>query len=308
MLDYRRVGITVKSGLSYKNEAVLKIIGILEHAGVEIFIDNARMSDIPHASTHKAFVDVQEIDLLIVIGGDGTILRSVRELHDFTTPIFSINRGTVGFMAEAELAEADVLLPAILRGEGTVEQRSILRVVAMRGAEELYAGFCLNEAVIAQGTIARLVDLKTTVNDEPLTTFHADGLIIATPTGSTAYSLAAGGPIVHPTLNATILTPINPHSFSQKPVVIPSAHEITVEVIAQTKKFKDTEVVLTLDGQVYVSLQCGDTVRCCGCDQTVKFLRRKQDTFFGTLRRKLKWGEGMAQNDHIIPVLPCSDT
>ena len=293
MLRYKRVGITVKSGLSYKNEAVTKILSILDTLGAEVLIDEKRMSDVPKASTHKAFTDVKDIDLLLVIGGDGTILRAVRELKDFSTPIFSVNRGTVGFMAEAEFDEAETLLPKLLQGEGIVEERSIIMITAKRGDQELYSGFALNEAVIAQGTIARLVDLRATVNGEPLTTFNADGLIISTPTGSTAYSLAAGGPIVHPTLNATILTPINPHSFSQKPVVIPSSYEVSIEVLAETNKFKDTEVVLTLDGQMYVPLQNGDVVRCCGCEQTVKFLRRRQDTFFGTLRKKLKWGEGV---------------
>ena len=155
----------------------------------------------------------------------------------------------------------------------------------------IYSGYALNEAVVAQGTIARLVDLKTEVNGEDLTTFHADGLIIATPTGSTAYSLAAGGPIVHPAQLATILTPINPHSFSQKPIVLPSSDEIKVTVLTKENKFKDAEVILTLDGQVYVPLKNGDVIHASGCKTTVQFLRRKQDTFFGTLRTKLKWGE-----------------
>ena len=155
------------------------------------------------------------------------------------------------------------------------------------------SGFALNEAVIAQGTIARLVDLQTTVNDEPLTTFHADGLIIATPTGSTAYNLSAGGPIVHPTLDAMILTPINPHSFSQKPVVIRSDGQVQITIQTTKKKYDDTEVVLTLDGQVYIGLEGGDIITITQDKRSVKFVRRAQDTFFGTLREKLKWGESV---------------
>jgi NAD+ kinase len=161
----------------------------------------------------------------------------------------------------------------------------------MRGDEELLSGFALNEAVIAQGTIARLVDLKTTVNDEPLTTFHADGLIIATPTGSTAYNLSSGGPIVHPTLDAMILTPISPHSFTQKPVVIRSDARVEIKVLTKLSKYKDTDVVLTLDGQIYVRVQEDDRITVTEDKRTVKFLRRERDTFFGTLREKLKWGE-----------------
>lgn len=291
MLKYKRIGVTVKSGLSYKNEAVTKILSILDSLGAEVLIDEDRMSDLPEARTHAAYEDGSDIDLLVVIGGDGTILRAVRELRDFNTPIFSVNRGTVGFLAEAELDEAEELIPSVFNGDGVIEERSIINVQGIRDGKEFVSGFSLNEAVIAQGTIARLVDLQTKINGEVLTTFNADGLIVSTPTGSTAYSLAAGGPIVHPTLKATILTPINPHSFGQKPIVIPSENEVEIIVSAPTDKFKDTEVVLTMDGQKYVPLQDGDSIRCCGCEHTVKFLRRSQDTFFHTLRKKLHWGE-----------------
>jgi NAD+ kinase len=291
MLNYKRVGITVKSGLTYKNESVTKVIDILTGLGADIFIDPTRCSDVECMGGFKPYNSEDAIDLLVVIGGDGTILRAIRDMKTFSTPILSVNRGTVGFLAETELDEAEVIIPKLLTGEGEIEDRSVLSVTATRGSEEVFSGFALNEAVIAQGTIARLVDLRTQVNGEDLTSFHADGLIISTPTGSTAYSLAAGGPIVHPTLSATILTPINPHSFSQKPVVIPSHQEVTVEVMTKSNKFQDTEVVLTVDGQVYVPLQNGDIVKACACGDTVQFLRRKQDTFFGTLRTKLKWGE-----------------
>ncbi|HLD32766.1 MAG TPA: NAD(+)/NADH kinase [Candidatus Peribacteraceae bacterium] len=292
-MKYKRVGVTVKSGLSYKHEAVERVIKILKNMGIEVLVDAKRIEEVKSASHLKPYKKAEDLDLLIVIGGDGTILRAVRELETFSTPILSINRGTVGFLAETELEEAERLLPALMNGEGTIEQRDVLVVRALRDGKELYNGFALNEAVIAQGTIARLVDLRTYVNEELLTSFHADGLIISTPTGSTAYSLAAGGPIVHPFLSATILTPINPHSFSQKPVVFPSNQEVKVEVLTKANKFQDTEVVLTLDGQIYISLKDGDIVIACACGETVQFLRRKQDTFFGRLREKLKWGERM---------------
>jgi len=293
-MKYKRVGITVKSGLEDKDGAVEKVIEILRKIGVkEICIDSKRTEGLECAKDLVPFESEKDIDLLVVIGGDGTILRAVRELNTFSTPILSVNRGTVGFLAETELEEAEELFPQLLNGEGVLEKRDILAISAHRDGKELHSGFALNEAVIAQGTIARLVDLDTFVNGESLTSFHSDGLIISTPTGSTAYSLASGGPIVHPQLSATILTPINPHSFSQKPVVIPSQQEVEVKVCTKPNKFQDAEVVLTLDGQVYIPLKNKDVVKACACGDTVKFLRRKQDTFFGTLREKLKWGERM---------------
>ncbi|MDA0376258.1 MAG: NAD(+)/NADH kinase [bacterium] len=293
MITYKRIGITVKSGLEDKCQSVDEIVHIVEQSGAEVFMDPKRIGGADCALDLPEYSSEDEIDLLLVIGGDGTILRAVRELSDCRIPILSINRGRVGFLAEIEFDDAKDLLPRFLTGEGVIDERKLLNVRAMRGNTEVISGFALNEAVIAQGTIARLVDLQTSVNNEPLTTFHADGLIIATPTGSTAYNLSSGGPIVHPTLDAMILTPISPHSFSQKPVVIRSDAKVEITVKTKQKKYKDTEVVLTLDGQVYVGLEGEDVITVTQDARSIKFLRRSQDTFFGTLRDKLKWGESV---------------
>ncbi|MBI2117554.1 NAD(+)/NADH kinase [Candidatus Peregrinibacteria bacterium] len=290
MLVYSRIGVTVKSTLDAKDKTVKRILQILREEGAEIFLDVSRMRGLPCVCDYAAFQEGVPIDLLVVIGGDGTILRAVRELRDFRVPIISVNRGAVGFLAETRLEEADTLVRQLLRGEGVMDERSLLHVQVIRNEMSAFQGSVLNEAVIAQGAIARLMDLRTSINGEPLATFHADGLIIATPTGSTAYSLAAGGPIVHPRLHAIILTPLNPHSFSQKPIVVPGASRIEVEVLTQENKFMDHQVSLTLDGQTYVSLHRGDLVRVCMSGETVRFLRRKDDTFFSTLRAKLQWG------------------
>ena len=289
MTQYKTIGLTIKSGLEYTNEAIVTICSVLDALGVEVLLDPKRSDVMQVDTTVQTYTSMADIDLLLVVGGDGTVLRAVREMDNFNVPLLSINRGTIGFLAEIEYDELQDVFPKVLQGDGVLEKRNILRITVERDGQEVQKGFALNEAVIAQGTIARLVDLRTTVNSEDLTTFHADGLIVSTPTGSTAYSLAAGGPIVHPTMQSTILTPINPHSFSQKPIVVPSDYAIGVQVVTKPNKFKDTEVVLTLDGQVYVPLQ--DTIHICGCDDTVQFLRRKEDTFFQTIRQKLKWGE-----------------
>ena len=288
---YKRVGVTVKSGFTEKNEAVSQVLSILRDEGCTILFDPKRIEDTECAKDLEPFSHEDDIDLLLVIGGDGTILRSIREMQNFTTPVLSVNRGRVGFLAETNIEEVDELLPKFLRGEGAIDTRSLVSVRVLRSDKELFSGFALNEAVIAQGVIARIVDLNTRVNGEPLTKFHADGLIVSTPTGSTAYSLAAGGPIVHPGLGAVILTPINPHSFSQKPIVVPGKSTTEVEVCTRARKFEDFEVVLTLDGQVSVQLQRGDIVQLVMGEKTISFLRRNEDTFFHTLREKLKWGE-----------------
>lgn len=292
MKKYRRIGLTVKSGFDHKDEAVARILKILCALKCTIAVDPTRLRDLPCTQKCTSMDPKHKIDLMLVIGGDGTVLRTVREIQDFSVPILSINRGTLGFLAEIELDEADHILPALMNGEGMIDERGLLKVEAVRRNKKLFSGHALNEAVIAQGTIARLIDLETTVNSEALTTYRSDGLIVATPTGSTAYSLAAGGPIVHPAFeSAIILTPINPYSFSQKPVVIRGKSKVDVGVHMKVRKFADVDVNLTIDGQMYVPLQDGDHVRCSMAKETVKFLRRKQDTFLSTLRTKLRWGE-----------------
>jgi len=290
-LKYSNVGVTAKSDLSERDEAVAQVLETLRSTGANVRFDAKRCQGIPCARTLPTFAREQDLDVLVVVGGDGTILRAVRELKDFSIPIISVNRGAIGFLAEMTVEEVPKLLPAFLRGEGVLDERSVLHVKAIRGKKTLFDGCVLNEAVISQGSIARLLDLKTIVKGEPLTTFRSDGLIIATPTGSTAYSLAAGGPIVHPGLVATILTPINSHSFSQKPIVVPGNQKVEVEVLHKANKFEDVDVSLTLDGQIYVTLQRKDRIVACINSKTVKFLRRRQETFYSTLRTKLHWGE-----------------
>ncbi len=290
-MHYRRIGLTAKSELMHREDALRAVLRVLRAFDGDVLLDRRRCAQLPFAEGY-AFYDKEEgLDLLIVVGGDGTILRTVREMEDPSIPLLTINVGTVGFLAEMTFDEIETLLPRFLRGEGCTDERATLHVDARRGGESLFNGIVLNEAAVSQGSIARLVDLRTRINGQELTNFRADGLILSTPTGSTAYSLAAGGPIVHPQLPATILTPINPHSFSQKPIVIPGQQVVDVEVWTPENKFRDIEVSLTLDGQTYISLQRGDTIRAAMGSRTVKFLRRSPDAFYGTLRTKLKWGE-----------------
>ena len=272
MPAYQRVGVVTKPGLPHRDEALHLVERILRVSGAEIAPQDAAEDD---------------IDLLLVLGGDGTILKAVRSFRTFAVPVLSVNRGTVGFLTEAALDEAEKLLPRLLRGEGAIDERAVLRVQALRGGTVVAEGHALNEAVVAQGSIARIVDLRTAVDGETLTTFNADGLIIATPTGSTAYNLAAGGPVVHPSLPATILTPINPHQFSQKPIVLCGNSSIEVEVLARRSPAGVAAVVLALDGQVSVPLESGDRIVARLDVRTVKFLRRKESHFFGMLREKL---------------------
>lgn len=291
MSAYKRVILTVKTALDEKEKAVSAVLDVLKKAKAEVFIDPTRFAGAPSAKNCPSCENVKDIDAVIVIGGDGTILRAVREFRHLRVPFITINRGRLGFMAELAMADVPTMLPALLSGKGTVETRSILTVFVERAKKKTFQSTALNEAVISQGAISRLIELHAKVGNEKLTTFHADGLIVSTPTGSTAYSLAAGGPIVHPNLAAMILTPINPHSFSQKPLVLPQHLPVEVSVHVRSQAI-NLEVGLSVDGQEYFQLQEKDHVHIAMLPDDVQFLRAKKDTFLSTLRTKLKWGDG----------------
>ena len=288
-MKFRNIGIVLKPEME-DPAAYKKLIDLLRSLDVSLCIDEQSKHFLPNGEDFPMFTDCSSLDLLLVIGGDGTILRAVRDLSP-NCPILSIHYGTIGFLSELTFDEAPDLLPKFLNGEGVAEERKLLSVSALRGSKKIFEGDVLNEAVIAQGSIARLIDLRAEVNGEPLTTFRSDGLIMSTPTGSTAYNLAAGGPIVHPRLHAMILTPINSHSLSQKPVVLPGDADVLVEVLPKERAFIPMQVSLTLDGQQYVPLERGDTVRVKTSNRSAIFLRSREETFLQTLRAKLKWGE-----------------
>ncbi len=290
MLRYRRIALTAKPSLTQKEETLTAVVDVLRLQGAEITVDPETLGDVSLLRAFPPYAPEDEIDLLLVVGGDGTILRSVRQLHDLSVPILSINRGLVGFLTELAVEEIGSVLPRLLAGEGIIENRRLLCIEAMRGEECLMQTHVLNEAAISQGGIARLLNVRTCIDGTPLATFHADGLIIATPTGSTAYSLAAGGPVVHPLLDAVILTPINPHSLTQKPIVIPGKSVVETELLSPSGTHVPASVNLTLDGQEYIELTGGDRVIIRAHDHSAHFLRRNEETFYRTLRTKLGWG------------------
>lgn len=286
----QRIGLTVKKQMEKKALVVSQALKILEKAGASVFVDAQRLEDVAAAKQFAPLEGNRDIDAMLTIGGDGTILRAVREYADLRVPFITVNRGTLGFLADMTIAEAATALPKILAGKGVSEDRAQLTVSVHRGPSVVYSGTALNEAVIAQGALARLISLNAMVGSESLTTFHADGLIVSTPTGSTAYNLAAGGPVVHPHLSATILTAINPHSFSQKPLVLPGHLPVTVTVELQDRR--EIDIGLSVDGQEYFLLKHGDRVVVKHAPHPVQFLRASSASFFTTLRAKLRWGEG----------------
>jgi NAD+ kinase len=288
---YRTIGLTAKIHMENKDAVLRPVVETIRSTGAAIAVDPHTVGDLPCLKGAPHIGDVDSLDLVIAVGGDGTILRTIRELHPLSVPLLAINAGSVGFLTEMPLADVSERLPVLLQG-GAIERRSCLHVEVLRDDAIAFSSSALNDVVISQGTISRLLDLKASVGGQFLATYHADGLIVATPTGSTAYSLAAGGPVVHPIVPALILTPINPHGFTQKPIVLPSAAPIEVSIAGDVPFFANATVGLTVDGQVYHELAPGDRVTVKS-EHEVQFLRENDNSFYRALREKLKWGESL---------------
>jgi NAD+ kinase len=225
------------------------------------------------------------VDLLVVFGGDGTILRTARLVRDRDVPIVGINLGAFGYLTEVNLSEMFSAMELILTGEFQIEKRMMLDVAINGGEEPLREGTVLNDVVINRGNLSRIVELETTVDERYLTTFKADGLIIATPTGSTAYSLAAGGPIVFPELHSIIINPICPHTLTNRPILLPE--NVLIKVTLWTPEQGAT---LTLDGQVSFTVRSGDTISVRKSLHVTTLVSSPHRDYLEILRTKLGWG------------------
>jgi NAD+ kinase len=224
------------------------------------------------------------VDLLVVFGGDGTILRTARLFRDRDLPIVGINLGVFGYLTEVNLSEMFSAMELILAGEFQIEKRMMLDVEIIGGEEIFRGGTVLNDVVLNRGNLSRIVELETTVDGRYMTTFKADGLIIATPTGSTAYSLAAGGPIVFPELHSIIINPICPHTLTNRPILLPENAEIKV-----TLWTPEQGATLTLDGQVSFTVNSGDTISVCKSRHVTTLVSSPHRHYLEILRMKLGW-------------------
>lgn len=224
-------------------------------------------------------------EFVVVLGGDGTLLSAARSVSKAGIPILGVNLGSLGFLTEFALPELYSTLDAIDRGERAFESRAMLHCELVRGDGCIGSFDCLNDAIVNKSAIARLVEFDLYVDDGFVSNYKGDGVIVATPTGSTAYSLAAGGPILMPSVNAFIITPVCPHSLTHRPLVVPDASEIRVGV-----RKVDKEAFLSIDGQVGLPIANGDMILCRKSEYEVRLLRARK-TFFDVLRTKLKWGQ-----------------
>ena len=226
----------------------------------------------------------QEADFALVLGGDGTVLRAARQFAPHGVPLLGVNVGKFGFLTETNADECKDVLADVLAGRCTLAVRMMLACVLERDGRVALSTVGLNDAVVGRTSLSRIITLDVAVDGEPLTTYRADGLIVSTPVGSTAHSLAAGGPIVHPDMEALIVTPICPHTLSNRPLVLPAHLKLTLMAREWAER-----PALTVDGQVNEQLREGDVVRVHKAPRPLKLIQTGRNAFFGTLRNKLDW-------------------
>jgi NAD+ kinase len=283
----KRVGLVAKPDAVEAKRVVLTLLDWLGARGLSVVLEKETAglaAGAAVASASKSDLPAQ-VDAVIVLGGDGTLLSMARAVGDLGVPILGINLGGLGFLTATTLDELLPAMEALLAGAMAVEERMMLSARLVRGPQTIGEYVALNDVVITKSAMSRIIDLAVSVGGRHATSYRADGLIISTPTGSTAYNLSTGGPILFPTMDAVVLTPIAPHTLSNRPIVLPGGERIDVTLRA------DQEVMLTMDGQVGVPLRERDRVEVGKARARIRLLRFEQRDFFSVLRTKLKWGE-----------------
>ena len=230
----------------------------------------------------------EQCDVAVVVGGDGTMLGIARELSHYGLPLVGINQGRLGFVTDVPVDGYALALAPMLAGDHEIERRTMLEGTVRRGDEVIFEGFAMNDVVVSRGATAGMVELKVDIDNEFVANFRADGLIIASPTGSTAYALSAGGPLLHPGIAGWVLVPIAPHELSNRPVVLPDSGEVGVQVVA------GREVSVNFDMQSLASLAHGDRITVRRSQHRVCFVHPRGWSYYATLRRKLHWNAGSA--------------
>jgi NAD+ kinase len=282
----KTIGIAAKVTSQEAIEYASRVAADLRKRGYEICLDFGTADKLNDRGPCVSKSDLgRRADLLITFGGDGTLL-SVARYAPKGVPVLGVNMGTLGFLTEVQVEEFPAVLEAVLSGKYESEERVTFDVIVEGPQREKRTYRVLNDATINKSALARIVEMRVTVSGQFVSTFRADGLIVSTPTGSTAYNLSAGGPIVYPTMGAVVITPICPHMLTNRPIVLPDTLEVEIGIVT-----KNQEIFLTLDGQEGLPIGEGDRVCVRKSEQTVRLVQSPSQNYFDVLRNKLKWGE-----------------
>jgi NAD+ kinase len=266
---------------------VAGIVQFLQQIGYRVVFEaeTAAHVSMPGIEALTASEIGEQASAAVVVGGDGTMLGIARQLAKYNVPLIGINQGRLGFMTDIPIGQVVPLLGEILKGAATAEKRSLLEGRVMRNGEMMFCGVAVNDVVVSRGSGAGMAELKVTVDGQFMYNQRSDGLIVATPTGSTAYALSAGGPLLHPSLGGIVLVPIAPHALSNRPIAVPDSSEIVVEIVS------GRDISVNFDMQTFASLQHGDEIFISRSPNTITFLHPRGWSYYHTLREKLHWNE-----------------
>ncbi len=287
-----RIGIIAKRNKPEAVAVVRNLVEWLRPKKIQVYIEKQMEELLRPTLSEGNWESVERdempphVEMMIVLGGDGTLLSVGRQVWNRNIPILGVNLGGLGFLTEITLDELYSVLERVLHDDFEINERETLKASVIRREKPIAEFIVLNDAVINKGALARIIDLETTINGEYLSTFRSDGLIISTPTGSTAYNLSAGGPIVYPSLHTIIITPICPHTLTIRPIIIPD--DVKIRALL---KSRDEEVTLTLDGQQGFTLKFEDVVEVGKAEGRILLIKSPYRHYFELLREKLKWGE-----------------
>ncbi|MEN3337395.1 MAG: kinase [Acidobacteriota bacterium] len=292
-MSITRVGLVAKTGVEAAASVLADLAGWLEARNVRpVFeTETALLAGLPPGRATVSRDELpRECDLIVVLGGDGSLIGMAGRIAEagVDVPIVGVNFGNLGFLTEITLEELYESLESVIDGTAIIEERMMLRARTLRDGEPFAERLALNDVVITKGALSRIIDLAVAIGDQPVMRVRADGLIIASPTGSTAYNLAAGGPILHPEVDAMLLTPIAPHMLTNRPIVLPGASEVRIQ---SAMNGANDEVFVTFDGQSGHALEDGDVILVSSADRPLRLIRASSRTYFDVLRQKLKWSE-----------------
>ena len=282
-----RVGLVAKPDAPAAPALLLRLVEWLTSRGLSVTLEKETAGLVPSAAAatvRKSDLPGQ-CDFIIVLGGDGTLLSMARAVGDLGVPLLGINLGGLGFLTATTVEEAVAAVDAYLGGRMAIDERMMLAARVVRRGQSVGEYAALNDVVITKSAMSRIINLEVSVQGEYATAYRADGLIISTPTGSTAYCLSAGGPILFPTMDAVVIVPIASHTLTNRPIVLPGHQRIDVTLKT------DQDVMLTIDGQIGVNLNEHDTVQVEQAASRIRLVRFPRTDFFSVLRTKLKWGE-----------------
>lgn len=280
--EIKKIGVVLRPSSPEIKDGYLKLEKIFRSHGIDVLLESKSAKMI--GMSGESFKSIcMECDFIVSFGGDGTLISTVRKSFDFDIPILGVHAGNLGFLADLSLDELDTFVEKIIQNRYRVDERAVLEATVIKNTKEVKY-YAFNDIVLTRTRVSNMIHIETLVDSQSFNTYYGDGVIVSTPTGSTAYNLSAGGPVLFPMSNVFALTPICPHSLTQRPVVLPGRYAIEM-------KTSEERALIIIDGQDVHELELGESVHIKLATKTVKLIHKEEYNYFEVLKEKLRWGE-----------------